>query len=320
MSMKIEKNGNQQLFGKGEAGVKGLVEDQAHTYKVQLYLKNDQVRDYSCTCAEGNSYRGICAHGEALFAYYKEYQAEMSKPLVHSSSQVHTMIREYTNQEVARILEEEEGSQVKLVPAVILNGRDVRLEFKVGRAKNVCSKGSGSFSDAVAVGAYVEYGKELAFHHQGSSFCPECRGLLSLVMALTEGQKSQRDISLSRMNRERFFLRILQQEELEVQLPGGIRSQLKVQKKDPKLVIRIRRYGRDGVEAVLEGVRTDEEGDTEPVLAFFQGRAAHLYCHRKDPLLLFPPLQPGGRYLFGADHKGEGIPDPGRSKGHSSFI
>lgn len=59
----------------------------------------------------------------------------MSKPLVHSSSQVHTMIREYTNQEVARILEEEEGSQVKLVPAVILNGRDVRLEFKVGREK-----------------------------------------------------------------------------------------------------------------------------------------------------------------------------------------
>lgn len=102
------------------------------------------------------------------FAYYKEYQAEMSKPLVHSSSQVHTMIREYTNQEVARILEEEEGSQVKLVPAVILNGRDVRLEFKVGREKMYAVRDLAAFSDAVAVGAYVEYGKELAFHHQGS--------------------------------------------------------------------------------------------------------------------------------------------------------
>ena len=267
--MKIVKM-DTNSFWKGEAGVVGLVEDQAHTFKTKLYLKNGQVKDYSCTCEKGNSYRGICAHGEALFAYYKEYQAEMSKPLVHSSSQVHTMIREYTNQEVARILEEEEGSQVKLVPAVILNGRDVRLEFKVGREKMYAVRDLAAFSDAVAVGAYVEYGKELAFHHQGSSFCPECRGLLSLVMALTEGQKSQRDISLSRMNRERFF-EVLQQEELEVQLPGGIRSQLKVQKKDPKLVIRIRRYGRDGVEAVLEGVRTDEEGDTEPVLAFFRG-------------------------------------------------
>ena len=92
----------------------------------------------------------------------------MSKPLVHSSSQVHTMIREYTNQEVARILEEEEGSQVKLVPAVILNGRDVRLEFKVGREKMYAVRDLAAFSDAVAVGAYVEYGKELAFHHQGS--------------------------------------------------------------------------------------------------------------------------------------------------------
>lgn len=96
--MKIVKM-DANSFWKGEAGVVGLVEDQAHTFKTKLYLKNGQVKDYSCTCEKGNSYRGICAHGEALFAYYKEYQAEMSKPLVHSSSQVHTMIREYTNQE-----------------------------------------------------------------------------------------------------------------------------------------------------------------------------------------------------------------------------
>jgi superfamily II DNA or RNA helicase len=267
--MKIVKM-DANSFWKGEAGVVGLVEDQAHTFKTKLYLKNGQVKDYSCTCEKGNSYRGICAHGEALFAYYKEYQAEMSKPLVHSSSQVHTMIREYTNQEVARILEEEEGSQVKLVPAVLLNGRDVHLEFKVGREKMYAVRDLGEFSDAVTMGAYVEYGKELAFHHQGSSFCPESRGLLSLVMSLTEGQKSQREITLSRMNRDRFF-EVLEQEELEVQLPGGIRSSLKVQKKDPKLVICISKYGRDGVEAVLKGVCTEEGSVTEPVLAFFRG-------------------------------------------------
>ena len=156
---------NTSSFWKGEAGVKGLVEDQGETFEVNLYLGSGRVRDYSCSCSKGNSYRGMCAHGEALFAYYKEYQAEMSKPLVHSSSQVHTMIREYTNQEVARILEEEEGSQVKLVPAVLLNGRDVHLEFKVGREKMYAVRDLGEFSDAVTMGAYVEYGKELAFHH-----------------------------------------------------------------------------------------------------------------------------------------------------------
>lgn len=89
-------------------------------------------------------------------------------------------------------------------------------------------------------------------------------------MSLTEGQKSQREITLSRMNRDRFF-EVLEQEELEVQLPGGIRSSLKVQKKDPKLVICISKYGRDGVEAVLKGVCTEEGSVTEPVLAFFRG-------------------------------------------------
>lgn len=107
--MKIVKM-DTNSFWKGEAGVVGLVEDQAHTFKTKLYLKNGQVKDYSCTC-EKEFLQGHLRPWGGPFAYYKEYQAEMSKPLVHSSSQVHTMIREYTNQEVARILEEEEEAR-----------------------------------------------------------------------------------------------------------------------------------------------------------------------------------------------------------------
>ena len=43
-------------FWKGEVGVRGLVEDQAQTYNVSLYVKGGRVKDYSCSCAEGNSY------------------------------------------------------------------------------------------------------------------------------------------------------------------------------------------------------------------------------------------------------------------------
>ena len=52
--MKIVKM-DANSFWKGEAGVVGLVEDQAHTFKTKLYLKNGQVKDYSCTCEKGNS-------------------------------------------------------------------------------------------------------------------------------------------------------------------------------------------------------------------------------------------------------------------------
>ena len=44
--MKIVKM-DTNSFWKGEAGVVGLVEDQAHTFKTKLYLKNGQVKDYS---------------------------------------------------------------------------------------------------------------------------------------------------------------------------------------------------------------------------------------------------------------------------------
>ena len=158
--MKIVKM-DTNSFWKGEAGVVGLVEDQAHTFKTKLYLKNGQVKDYSCTCEKGNSYRGICAHGEALFAYYKEYQAEMSKPLVHSSSQVHTMIREYTNREVAQIMIEGEEKQVQLAVRIIADRSDVKLEFRLGRERFYVLKDLVAFTRAIESGSFVEYGKNI---------------------------------------------------------------------------------------------------------------------------------------------------------------
>ena len=58
-------------FWKGEVGVKGLVEDQGEVYKASLYVKGGQVFDYSCSCREGNSYKGMCRHCTALFEKWK---------------------------------------------------------------------------------------------------------------------------------------------------------------------------------------------------------------------------------------------------------
>ena len=78
------------------------------------------MKDYSCSCAEGNSYKGMCAHGEALFAYYEDY-AERSRVKAsgpHTSQEVHTMIREYTNRQVSRIMAAEEAEKADLVPVL----------------------------------------------------------------------------------------------------------------------------------------------------------------------------------------------------------
>lgn len=281
MSMKIEKM-ETSSFWKGEAGVKGLVEDQAHTYKVQLYLKNDQVRDYSCTCAEGNSYRGICAHGEALFAYYKKYKKEALKPPIRTSFQAHAMIREYTNRAVADILEEEEGSQVRIEPVLFLEGRDIQAEFKIGRERMYALRDLPAFCTALEGGAYVSYGKELAFHHQRTVFEPVSRLLVDLILELMEHQKALRRVTLGRLDRDRFFEILLKntsgEKGLEVRLPQGSGGIFSLECSEPELAVLVSRYGRDGIRVRLEGVlEQDGEQETPQAVQAVFGGSRHLY-------------------------------------------
>ena len=93
-------------FWKGESGVRALVEDQGKEYRASLHIKGSQVFDYSCSCAQGNSYRGMCPHCKALFEAYKEQAPKQQARPVSTSQQARTMIREYTNREVALIMSE----------------------------------------------------------------------------------------------------------------------------------------------------------------------------------------------------------------------
>lgn len=264
--MKIVKM-NTSSFWKGEAGVRGLVEDQGTTYQVTIYLKNDQVRDYSCTCSKGNSYRGMCAHGEALFAYYRENQSEARKPVIHTSTQVHTMIREYTNREVAGILASGEQGNVHIAPVLLLDGNEVHLEFKLGVNRLYALRDLPAFCEAVETGAYVEYGKGLAFHHQRSAFSEESKGLLSMILTFTERQKAGRTMELRKMNRDAFF-ELLKEEELEAVLPGKVPARLQVKKRDPLMALRMEKAGRDGIRVLLNGVKESGEQICQVLTAF----------------------------------------------------
>lgn len=265
-------------FWKGEVGVKGLVEDQAHTYNVSLYIKSGRVRDYSCSCAEGNSYKGMCAHGKALFAYYENYAKKAGQPPVHTSQEVHAMIREYTNRQVSRIMAAEEEEKAELVPVLLLSGRRVKVEFKVGRERYYLVKDLCAFAQAVREGAYVEYGKSFGFHHCESAFTRESRGLVSLVMELAEMVRPEREAELGESYRDRFF-ELVMDRTLEVQLPGGTRTRLLAVKEDPKLLLRVNRHGRDGIRVSFDGIAVGEEA--VKVITGFAGER-HLYLARED--------------------------------------
>lgn len=264
-------------FWKGEAGVKGRVEDRGEVFNVSLYLGRGGVRDYSCSCVKGNSYRGMCAHGEALFAYYKEQQEKESKPLVYTSGQVHSMIREYTNREVGKILAQEEWGKVCLLPILLIKGRELHLEFKVGVTRFYTIRDLNQFKEAAEAGAFREYGKDLAFHHVRSAFSEDSQELLTLLLSIQENQRTVRTLNLSKINRDRLF-RIVMGRHLEVSVSGGFSNKMEVKLKDPAAAFSVEHYGRDGIRVLFQGILPERDAQSVPCRmdACFEGER-HLY-------------------------------------------
>lgn len=253
-------------FWKGEVGVRGLVEDNGKEYRVQLYGKGSAVRDYSCSCPEGNSWRGMCPHAKALWeAYQKKEKSQggSGSGLVFTSQEVRTMIREYTNREVARIqLEGQEGA-VRFLARLFISGggKEIRAEFKVGREKQYVIRDLTAFAQAMNHGTYVEYGKNFAFYHSLDAFTPESRPLVEFVVELVnvyrdyyaqfrrtsfDSHPPLRELNLSRENRDRFFA-IVAGQTLEVENGLKGKRSLQVCSQNPRFYVQVQRQGKDGL-------------------------------------------------------------------------
>ena len=253
-------------FWKGEVGVRGLVEDNGKEYRVQLYGKGSAVRDYSCSCPEGNSWRGMCPHAKALWEAYQKKeknQGGSGSGLVFTSQEVRTMIREYTNREVARIqLEGQEGA-VRFLARLSISGggKEIRAEFKVGREKQYVIRDLTAFAQAMNHGTYVEYGKNFAFYHSLDAFTPESRPLVEFVVELVnvyrdyyaqfrrtsfDSHPPLRELNLSRENRDRFFA-IVAGQTLEVENGLKGKRNLQVCSQNPRFYVQVQRQGRDGL-------------------------------------------------------------------------
>ena len=253
-------------FWKGEVGVRGLVEDNGNEYRVQLYGKGSAVRDYSCSCPEGNSWRGMCPHAKVLWEAYQKKeknQGGSGSGLVFTSQEVRTMIREYTNREVARIqLEGQEGA-VRFLARLSISGggKEIRAEFKVGREKQYVIRDLTAFAQAMNHGTYVEYGKNFAFYHSLDAFTPESRPLVEFVVELVnvyrdyyaqfrrtsfDSHPPLRELNLSRENRDRFFA-IVAGQTLEVENGLKGKRSLQVCSQNPRFYVQVQRQGRDGL-------------------------------------------------------------------------
>lgn len=250
-----------RTFWKGELKIEGLIEEQDQRYNSEIYIKGSQVIDYSCSCINGNSFRGMCEHCRLLFEQYLKNEKHETGKSISTSQEVRTMIREYTNREVAGIVSSQEDAGVSFIPTLYLGRDTFKLDFKIGRERLYVLKDLVAFTKAVKNGTYVEYGKNLAFHHNIAAFTEESRALVIFVTELVsiyldhykQMHKSSfvtlpviRDINVSKANRDDFF-DIMVNQVINVSDYHGQSRRMMLKRENPQLEVTAEKTGRDGL-------------------------------------------------------------------------
>ena len=261
-------------FWKGEVWVQGQIEDETKVYQTRIFIKGSQIYDYSCSCAEGNSFRGPCVHAKALQEAFARQQKAEHTPPVSTSPEIRMMIREYTNREVARILGEEEREPVYLHPYLQIRRGEVLLEARIGREKRYIVKNLLEFAQAVHSGKRVEYGKGMAFEHVPSAFAPESRPFLDLLLEEADAYirhyeemrghaglplPVMRALTLGSAARDRLF-DLLEGKEVQTEDEKGAERVCQVERKDPRFPVEVEARG-DGIAVTVPSALTSFRGE-----------------------------------------------------------
>ena len=261
-------------FWKGEVRVQGQIEDETKVYQTRIFIKGSQIYDYSCSCAEGNSFRGPCVHAKALQEAFARQQKAEHTPPVSTSPEIRMMIREYTNREVARILGEEEREPVYLHPYLQIRRGEVLLEARIGREKRYIVKNLLEFAQAVHSGKRVEYGKGMAFEHVPSAFAPESRPFLDLLLEEADAYirhyeemrghaglplPVMRALTLGSAARDRLF-DLLEGKEVQTEDEKGAERVCWVERKDPRFPVEVEARG-DGIAVTVPSALTSFRGE-----------------------------------------------------------
>ena len=261
-------------FWKGEVRVQGQFEDETKVYQTRIFIKGSQIYDYSCSCAEGNSFRGPCVHAKALQEAFARQQKAEHTPPVSTSPEIRMMIREYTNREVARILGEEEREPVYLHPYLQIRRGEVLLEARIGREKRYIVKNLLEFAQAVHSGKRVEYGKGMAFEHVPSAFAPESRPFLDLLLEEADAYirhyeemrghaglplPVMRALTLGSAARDRLF-DLLEGKEVQTEDEKGAERVCRVERKDPRFPVEVEARG-DGIAVTVPSALTSFRGE-----------------------------------------------------------
>lgn len=268
---------NWDTFWKGEVRIKGRVLDETREYGTSVFIKGSQIFDYSCSCAEGNSFRGPCVHAMAVLKAFQEQEERERKRRipVSTSPEVRSMVREYTERELTGILASEEEEAVELFPRLILRQQKAFLEFRLGKKRLYQVQNLLEFAKAVREGRQMEYGKGMAFVHTEAAFTRESRPLLQLILEEagryerhfedirggTGALPSLRSFCLEGAFMDHFFS-LMEGREISVLEESGVERVLPAVRKNPEFQVTVRPEGDGGIAVSIPGEIRSFSGET----------------------------------------------------------
>lgn len=275
-------------FWKGEIRILGQVEDQGAVYQTKIYVKGSQIIDYSCSCSRGNSFRGVCSHGQELYQAYKDSESPEAARPVFTSSSARLMIREYTNRQVAQIVAEEEKGEVEFIPRLLLGRKEILMEAGLKKGREYRLKDLASFALAMREGRYVEYGRGLAFNHDLQAFTEESRNTARLAAELASSylehyrqirrggmpaEPALRALRLSRGDLDRFF-ELNAGRAIWCEDARGQQRELTVVREDPDFAILVKRAGKSGISVTVPSRMAAFEGEK----SLYVADEHHVFC------------------------------------------
>lgn len=243
------------------AKVKGV-----HMYNVTVWVEDGRIAHKLCDCPAFHKYPGICKHIAAVLFSYAE-KSETVPDRVSTAPVMNMIIKTYTNNENAAMLNMDDAEKMTIVPHITVGGsRDVRVDFRVGARRKYVIRDICKFVHTVDNCEYFSYGKNFGFLHTQNAFDERSKKLVEFIRTIV----SENEIFNSSYNKYAYLVPLSAREltltpaaidalmdiyiggQLEITEKSGDMNTFDVVDENPRMEITIGKYGESAAVVSFE--------------------------------------------------------------------
>lgn len=267
----------------------GNVRDLSRQYEVTVRLDAGQAVQSSCSCKEYDRVEGLCRHRIAVLFQYGSQSGEEIR--IRTSPACRTMLSSY---EKKRPFSEKEnqkaavvpaGKKLRMVPKLLCEGRNFRVEFRVGYDRMYVIRDLISFFRSYKNGEALELGKSLIVENGENEYEEASLNLARLACLQLDTYLRHKSAGTSNLAVYAEKIRSLELEEsvadeymelfadegIECQFENGTSAHMEPVRENPRPEVLIASRGREGAHiSIAQGWKA--VFGRKGMYLFFEGR------------------------------------------------